>query len=120
MRYELIANSLFPVASDNLLRLIPALAYGRNVMKLRRKTLRISASLAAFGLGSLMAEGCFLQSDIVKRFREGYEPGFVSGVTNAITDPDNAEDGVREAIAAAFEGLGAVIGPRSPSSTGGG
>jgi hypothetical protein len=88
-------------------------------MRSRRKVMRIAVWTATYVAGAMLAEGCFLQSEIVKRFREGYEPGLVSGVTTAITDPDNAEDGVRQAIAAVFDGLGAVIQPKSPSVGGG-
>ena len=85
----------------------------------RRRTRRILKLAATCSLGAMLTEGCILQSDIAKRFREAYGPGFVAGATAAITDPNNAEAGVREATAALFDGIGAVLMPRTESSAGG-
>ena len=87
-------------------------------MTLRHHTRRLLKLAAVCSMGTTFIDGCILQSDIAKRFREGYAPGFVSGVSNALTDPDNAEAGVRQAVAAFFDGLGAVLQPRTPSSAG--
>jgi len=59
--------------------------------------------------------GCW-DSDIAKRFREGYEPGFVEGLSQAIEDPANSQDGFRRLGQALFEGLGNIITPRTGSS----
>lgn len=57
-----------------------------------------------------------LDSDIAKRFREGYAPGLVEGLSTFITDPANAEAGLQQTGAALFEGLGAILQPRTGSS----
>ena len=76
-----------------------------------RKSMAYSAS--AFVLSSLAC----LDSDIAKRFREGYAPGLVEGLSTFITDPANAEAGLQQTGAALFEGLGAILEPRTGSST---
>lgn len=65
--------------------------------------------------GPFIINGCF-DSDIFKRFREAYAPSAAEGFSQAITDPENAEDGLRLAGAALLDGLEAVIQPRTPSS----
>lgn len=59
-----------------------------------------------------------LDSDIAKRFRETSGPGVVAGLGNAVQNPQNAEEGLREAAAAFFQGLGGIVQPRTPSSRG--
>jgi hypothetical protein len=74
--------------------------------------------LAAYGAsGFLLTSLTCWDSDIAKRFREGYGPGFVEGFSTFLTDPENAEAGLQQAGAAVFEGLGAVLNPRTGSST---
>ncbi len=63
----------------------------------------------------LVAPSCF-SSDIAKRFREGYGPAAVDGLNTFITDPANAEAGLQQAGAAFFDGIGAILQPRTGSS----
>lgn len=65
----------------------------------------------------LMSGPACLDSDLAKRFREGYAPGLVEGLSTFITDPTNAEAGLQQTGAALFEGLGAILQPRTGSST---
>ncbi len=67
--------------------------------------------MAALLLGQAFEEGC-LDSSIAMRFREAYTPGLVAGLSTAISDPTNSEAGFRQAGAALFEGLGAILLPR--------
>jgi len=60
-------------------------------------------------------EGCF-SSAIAKRFREAWVPGLTEGLASAITSPDTAEDGLRQALAALIEGLGAMLELRQEDS----
>lgn len=82
-----------------------------------QRSIRRMSRIAVFAVSSywLVAPSC-LNSDIAKRFRESYGPGVTAGLTSAITDPDNAEDGLRQTGAALFEGIGAILQPRSGSS----
>ena len=66
--------------------------------------------------GTLPVTSCF-DSEIARRFRSAYAPGLVEGVSSAITDPQNAETGLRQAWAALYDGLGAIIEPRTPATT---
>ena len=77
-----------------------------------RLTKFVAYSTSAF----LMSELACLDSDIVKRFREGYAPGFVEGFSTFLTDPENAEAGLQQSAAALFEGVGAILQPRTGSS----
>lgn len=86
-----------------------ALAMGATVHKKCRTLITVAI------LGVTMGLDC-LQSDLAKRFRETAGPGVSSGFSNALTDPANAEAGLREAGAAIFEGLGGVFDTRTPSS----
>lgn len=65
----------------------------------------------AFG----MLGGCW-SNDLFQRFREGYAPGFIEGLTTAVLTPGDWETGLRRAWAAIFEGLGSVLQPLSSSS----
>ncbi|HKQ48117.1 MAG TPA: hypothetical protein VJZ71_08620 [Phycisphaerae bacterium] len=75
-----------------------------------RKSLGIAAS------GFLLSGPACMDSDIAKRFREGYAPGLVEGLSTFITDPANAEAGLQQTGAALFEGIGAILQPRTGSS----
>lgn len=77
--------------------------------RLRCLKVFLAASLCASA--TLSFGGC-LDEEIAKRFRVAFGPGFVDGVNQAIGDPANAEAGLRNAAAAFFTGLGAVIQPR--------
>lgn len=84
----------------------------RPFKRLRRFVLAFVASLPAFGLPTV---DC-LDHDAVKRFRESAGPGLVEGFGSALTDPQNAEAGLRQAGAAIFQGVGGIIQTRTPSS----
>lgn len=77
---------------------------------------RVSLVLAGSVTMLALADGCW-DSAIAVRFREAYAPGFTEGLTSAITNPADAEAGLRQAGAALLDGLGAIIQPRSSSST---
>jgi hypothetical protein len=68
--------------------------------------------LAASFTSILFSQGC-LDSAIALRFRAAYAPRFAEGMSDALTNPDSAEAGLREAGAAFFDGLAAMIEPRS-------
>lgn len=71
-------------------------------------------SLAAV-LTACPLEGCW-SSELAKRFREEFVPGFVEGLAQAVTFEGNtAEPGLRRAWAAFFEGLGAALNTRDGS-----
>ncbi len=61
--------------------------------------------------------GDCLDSEMAKRFRETYLPGLVDGLSAAVTQPESAEDGLRQAGVALIEGIGAALQPRTPSSS---
>ena len=77
---------------------------------------RVQKSLAYTASALLLSGPACLDSDIAKRFREGYTPGLVDGLSTFITDPENAEAGLQQTGAALFEGLGAILQPRTGSS----
>jgi hypothetical protein len=66
---------------------------------------------AALLMGQVLEAGC-LDSSIALRFREAYAPGLVAGLSTAISNPADSETGFRQAGAALFEGLGAILLPR--------
>lgn len=78
---------------------------------------RVRRFVAYAASGFLLGGPACLDSDIGKRFREGYAPGLVEGLSTFITDPTNAEAGLQQTGAALFEGLGAILQPRTGSST---
>lgn len=78
----------------------------------RRIHLSLMISLCA---SALLSTGC-LDSDIAKRFREALRPDLVAGLSAALTDPFNAEIGLRQAGTAVFQAVGAVIQPRTTLS----
>src|SRR5262245_24428931 len=84
-----------------------------------RSIRRIRSFLACALTASLMVAPSCLNSDISKRFRESYGPGLVDGLSTFITDPANAEAGLQQTGAALFEGIGAIIQPRTGSSAAG-
>jgi hypothetical protein len=77
--------------------------------------------MATVAAGSLLQVGCLqsdlLESDVFKRFRDAYAPGFVEGFSTAVSQPGQAEEGLRRSWAALFEGLGAVIETRTPAGS---
>lgn len=75
-------------------------------------------ALLCGGLLNGILGGC-LDSDLLRRFRDGYAPGFVEGFTTAVLTPGDWEVGLRRTWAALFEGLGAIIQPLSNGSSGG-
>ncbi len=77
-------------------------------LRLRKKS---RVFFAALLLGHALEPGCF-DSAIALRFREAYTPGLVAGLSAAVSDPANSETGFRQAGAALFEGLGAILLPR--------
>ncbi len=56
--------------------------------------------------------GC-LDSDIGKRFREAYAPGFIQGLSTAFAQPGQTETGLRQMGVALAAALGNVIQPRT-------
>ena len=79
---------------------------------------RIRPALAAALTSSvLLFNGCF-DSDIIKRFREGSTETFVEGLSTALEQPGQAETGLRLMGTALAEGLGAILNPRTPASSG--
>jgi hypothetical protein len=84
---------------------------------IRPRSMRRIGALAVLMAGTLPVTSCF-DSEIARRFRGAYAPGFMEGVSSAITDPANAETGLRQAWAALYDGLGAIIEPRTPATSG--
>ena len=74
----------------------------------------LAVSLTSTGL---LFNGCF-DTDIAKRFREGYAPGFIQGLSTALGQVGQAEVGLRQMGVALADGLGNVIQPRTPVSSG--
>ena len=71
-----------------------------------------------FGSGTLLSDGCF-DSAIAQRFRDASAAGLTAGFSNAITDPTNAEAGLRDAAAALVTGIGAVFQTRDGNTSSG-
>lgn len=85
--------------------------------RFRRWQRVIRVTLAVGFCGTAMEAGC-LDSEIAKRFRSATEPGLVQGLSSAVGDPANSETGLRQAAQALLDGLGAIIQPRTPASSG--
>lgn len=66
---------------------------------------------------ALSSTGCW-ESDLAKRFREAYAPGFIQGMSTALAQPGQAEAGLRQMGVALAEALGDVIQPRTTVSAG--
>lgn len=93
-------------------------ASGATAMKPAVRRLRKVKFLVAALIGTApVLNGCF-DTDAFKRFREAYGPGFVEGLSMAVENPAQSQLGFRRLAQALFEGVGAVIDPRSPSSAG--
>lgn len=87
-------------------------------MKITPRRLKKVKFLVAAMLGcSPVLNGC-IDNDVFKRFREGYAPGFVEGLSMAVDNPAQSQLGFRKMAEAFFEGLGAIMTPRTPSSAG--
>ncbi len=69
----------------------------------------ISLTLATILL--VPTTGCW-DSEVAKRFREAFVPGWVAGLSAAVTSPWESEIGFRQTAVALFEALGAVLTPR--------
>lgn len=85
----------------------------RTARHIRRATFTLAAIL---GAGTAYSSGCF-DSAIAQRFRDAASPGITAGVSSAITDPTNAEAGLRDAAAAIMTGIGAVVETRDSGQT---
>ncbi len=87
-------------------------------MQRNRRSIRRVQRFLAYAASAFLIAGppCF-DSDIGRRFREAYGPGLVDGLSTVITDPTNAEVGLRQTGAALFDGLGAILQPRTGSSS---
>lgn len=81
---------------------------------------RMKLALLGSMLGSTMMIGNCLSldvdSDIFTVFREAYVPGLVSGLSTAVSNPDQQEAGLRQTVVAFIEGLGAVLQPEGSST----
>ncbi len=86
----------------------------RTIIRWRKRLKRLMLT-GLIGAAPVL-NGC-LDSDAFKRFRDAYEPGFVAGLSAAVTDPANSQIGFRQLATAFFEGLGAVIDPRTPAGS---
>ena len=90
-------------------------------MRTRIRTLR-RMKIAMFGTmaGSTMMIGNCLSldvdNDLFTVFREAYVPGLVSGLTTAVSNPDQAEAGLRQTVVAFIEGIGAVLQPEDSTT----
>ena len=89
------------------------------ITQLRLRHLRLKLLLAATLTGALFSDGCF-DSSFADQFRTALAPGLTKGLSSAITDPTNAEAGLRQAAAAFIQGFGAIISPAQGSSSGSG
>lgn len=83
-------------------------------MRRSAKTIRIFATTSILSGFLVLSSGCDLldsSTEISRVFRQAYIPGLLEGVSTAVTTPENAEAGLRRAVTAFFEGLGAVLAP---------
>lgn len=80
-----------------------------------RKRRAAAITITAMVVGST-CEGCF-NSDLAKRFREAYAPGLAEGLATAVATPGAGETGLRQAWAALFEGLGAILNVKSSTTS---
>ena len=76
--------------------------------------LLLAASMAS---GTAFSNGC-MGSDIGKRFRETYATEFASGMSTALAEPGQWEQGLRQMGIALSDAIAAVIDTRTPSSLG--
>ena len=73
--------------------------------KLARRAGRLLAlAFACYGI----AGGC-LDSAVAVRFRNAYVPGLMAGLSTAVSAPGQAEDGLRQAWSAMFDGFAAAL-----------
>ena len=86
--------------------------------KLARWHRRLRVATAAGLMSSVFMPlgGCW-DSEIAKRFREAYAPGFISGLSTALGTAGQAEAGLRLMGKALADGLGAIIQPRTSTSS---
>jgi hypothetical protein len=82
-----------------------------------RKRSRTARFVLAIPLFTATAYESCLTNDVAQRFRAGYAPGFVEGLTQAVSKPGDWEAGLRRSWAAIFEGLGALIQPQPKSAS---
>ena len=81
----------------------------------RRIKLALTIGLTS---GVFFFNGCF-DSDIAKRFRDAYVPGFTQGLSTALGTAGQAEAGLRQMGVALANAIGAVIQPRTSASSSG-
>ncbi len=80
----------------------------------RRVKHALAAGLTASGF---LFNGCF-DTEVAKRFREAYTPGFIQGLSTALGQAGQAEAGLRQMGVALAQALGGVIQPRTTVSSG--
>jgi hypothetical protein len=87
----------------------------RNLARWNR---RIKPLLAACLTSATLSLGGCWDSDLAKRFREGYAPGFITGLSTALGQVGQAETGLRQMGTALAQGLGSLLQPRTSVSSG--
>jgi len=81
---------------------------------IRLRVLKRWVTAGIFSVTALVG-GC-LDSDLFKEFRQSAADDFASGFSTLILDPySSGEAGLREAATGFFEGIGAIIEPRTPA-----
>ena len=80
----------------------------------RNSSLLSTAFYALAALAPLMS-GC-LDTDMAKRFREAFGPGFFDGISAAVDNPTAPEEGFQQSIDALLDGFAAILDTRTPPS----
>ena len=80
------------------------------------RRLRIATAAGLMSGVFLQLGGCW-DSEISKRFREAYAPGFISGLSTALGTAGQTEEGLRLMGEALADGIGAIIEPRTSTSS---
>ncbi len=81
------------------------------------RRLRIVTAASLMSSVVLSLGGCW-DSEIAKRFRDAYAPGAVTGLSTALGTAGQTEAGLRQMGTALADGIGAIIQPRSGTSSG--
>jgi len=81
-----------------------------------QRRLRIATAAGLMSSVFLPLGGCW-DSEISKRFREAYAPGFINGLSTALGTAGQAETGLRLMGKALADGIGAIIQPRTSTSS---
>ncbi len=84
----------------------------RRMLQINRKKRLLTGLMlsSSFVVGSCPSFG--FDSEVGRVFRQTYVPGLVSGITTAVTTPENTEAGLRQTLVALIDGIGTLLTPQ--------